>query len=74
MAKKTEKLNIDFDLIPLDELKDMVNRQVLDAQEQHKYKRTSKSKRQNKGLINYFGSMAYHLNNLTKTETDGNSN
>lgn len=61
MSGNTKKVNINFDTIDLDDLKDMINRNLIDAHEQHKYKRTTKSKRQNKNVINFFGSLAYYL-------------
>lgn len=64
MANKTKKVSIDFDTIPLDDLKDMINQNLLDANENHKYKRTTKTKRQNKQVINFFGSLAYYLDKL----------
>lgn len=73
MAKK-KKISVDFDLWTLDEVKNTCNRQLLDAREQQKYKRTSKSKRLNKGVINFFSSLAYYLNNLSQNETDDHTN
>jgi len=74
MGKETKKLKIDFDTIPLHELKDTINSNLIDISERRKYKRTTKSKRENKQLINFFGSLAYYLNNLSQNETNDDTN
>ncbi len=65
MAKETIKIK----QIPLDEMIEIVEGQVIDAHESQKYKRTAKSKRDNKKVIRFFTSCLYYLNELKIKES-----
>ncbi|MBB4117891.1 hypothetical protein GGR32_000163 [Mesonia hippocampi] len=67
------KVKLKLDCIPLDEMIYALKRAVADAQEEQKYKRTPKTKRQNKKTIEFFGNCLYYMEELKKLkqhETD----
>jgi hypothetical protein len=66
--KKTKTLKVDFDLIPIEELKKNTLLNLADAKEATKSLRTSKSKRQNKAVIQFFGSVCFYLEQIPSTD------
>jgi hypothetical protein len=66
--KKKKKEKLYFDLIPLKVLKEDVENALLDCKENHKFKKTTKTKRQSKRVIEFFSSINHYLEKLPSTD------
>jgi|GEM_PF-6082243 len=66
--KKTKTLKVNFEITPLEELKNRLLINLSHAQEANKKLRASKSKRRKKAIIQFFGSVLFHLKKITSTD------
>ena len=70
MAKKTEKVSIEYALLPIDELQEKCISQLEFARRKYKKGNNSKDYVMAKQLIDMFGSLAYYLTELNKSQNE----
>ena len=66
---KTKKVKKTVDTIELDELIEICDNQLIDAVENKKFKRTTRSKRSADQVINFFTNLSFYLKELKELKS-----